>query len=297
MRPLSVLVIYIAVVFLGGALLAPWLYWLAQTGAAGFPTLAHVPFHRFVNRSLLLLALAGLWPLLRGLGAKSAGDLGLVRPAGQWRNLFSGFLVGFISLAAAATVALVGGARVLRENLVLSRVAEKLLVAAFTAVTVAPLEEVLFRGGIFGGLRRVFDWRFALVLSSAVYAITHFFAPARHVGDVTWASGLMLLPPMLRGFADWHALIPGFFNLMLCGALLALAYQRTGNLWFSIGLHAAWIFWLKSYGAMTAQSPHVDLRFWGSNPILDGWVALAVLSATLAVFVRLRPAAKTIPQA
>ena len=37
MRPLSALVIYIAVVFIGGALLAPWLWWLAQTGAHRFP--------------------------------------------------------------------------------------------------------------------------------------------------------------------------------------------------------------------------------------------------------------------
>ena len=68
MRPLRALVIYIGVVFVGGALLAPWLYWLAQAFAHSFPKIAAEPFNRFVNRSLLFLALAGLWPLLRALG-------------------------------------------------------------------------------------------------------------------------------------------------------------------------------------------------------------------------------------
>lgn len=90
MRPAHALVIYIAAVFLGGALLAPWLYWLAQAGTDSFPKLANTPFHRFVNRSLLLLALAGLWPLLRHLGARSAGDLGLIKPTGQGRKTFEG---------------------------------------------------------------------------------------------------------------------------------------------------------------------------------------------------------------
>ncbi len=96
MRPLRALVIYILVVFLGGALLAPWLYWLVQAGTKSATHIAGAPFHRFVDRSLLLLALAGLWPLLRNLGATSWKEIGFVKPAGQWRKLLGGFLLGFI---------------------------------------------------------------------------------------------------------------------------------------------------------------------------------------------------------
>ena len=84
MRPLRVLVIYITVVFVGGALLAPWLYALAQFLAPTFPKLDNRPFHLYVNRSLLVLALAGLWPLLRSQGAASWSEIGLVNPAGQF---------------------------------------------------------------------------------------------------------------------------------------------------------------------------------------------------------------------
>ena len=79
---------------------------------------------------------------------------------------------------------------------------------------------------------------------------------------------------MLGGFADFHALVPGFFNLTLAGILLGLAYQRTGNLYFSIGLHAGWIFWLKTYGAFTTGAPHAATWFWGTGKMIDGWLAL-----------------------
>ena len=88
---------------------------------------------------------------------------------------------------------------------------------------------------------------------------------------------------MLGGFLDFYALVPGFFSLTLVGVLLGLAYQRTGNLYFSIGLHAGWIFWLKIFGAFTADVPHTAAWFWGTGKMIDGWLAFFVLALTLAV--------------
>ncbi|HEU0039769.1 MAG TPA: CPBP family intramembrane glutamic endopeptidase [Verrucomicrobiae bacterium] len=287
MRPLRALGIYIAVVFLGGALLAPWLYSLAQACAGAFPKLAHQPFHRFVTRALLILALAGLWPLLRALGATSLGEIGLAKPVAHWRTLLRGFLLGFASLALVAAITLVAGGRAFNRDNDPLRLTEKIVGAALSAVVVAVLEETLFRGGIFGGLRRVFHWSTALVASSMIYALVHFLENANYGGAVTWLSGLELLPHMMRGFTNWEQIVPGFFNLTLAGVLLALAYQRTGNLYFSIGLHAGWIFWLKSYVALTADVAGANAWLWGTGKMIDGWLALAALALTLFVFIRL----------
>ena len=301
MRPLRALVIYIAVVFVGGAVLAPWLYWLAQSFAHTFPKLATSPFfsnlvtspfHRFVNRALLILALAGLWPLLRGLGAASWRETGLVNPSGQWRKLAGGLLLGFVSLALVAAITLAAGGRALNHPLSALRVAERMLSAALTAAVVGGLEEILFRGGIFGGLRRVFHWTFALVLSSMIYAIVHFFARTSDPAAVRWTSGFGQLALMLGGFTDWQQIVPGFFNLTLAGFLLGLAYQRTGNLYFSIGLHAGWIFWLKMYGTLTTSAPGANPWLWGTEKMTDGWLALGVLASALAIFTRLPQARK-----
>ena len=284
MRPLWALVIYIVVVFFGGALLAPWLYWLAQHFAQSVPKLAGAPFHRFLDRSFLILALAGVWPLLRALGAKSLRETGLVPPYGQLKKLSGGFLLGFVSLALVAGIVLLSGGRALTAGASAGKIIGTILGAAGTAAVVATLEEILFRGGVFGGLRRMFYWPLALVLSSLIYALVHFLHRADFTGAVVWYSGLELVPRLLAGFTDFHALVPGFFSLALAGALLGLAYQRTGNLYFSIGLHAGWIFWLKIFGAFTAGVPQAAIWFWGTGKMIDGWLAFFVLALTLAVF-------------
>src|SRR5438046_2681558 len=237
MRPVRTLLIYTGIVFLGGALLAPWLYWSAQSLTAQFPALQRLadnPFHRYVNRSLLALALIGLWPLLRGLGVRAWPDVGLVKPAGQWRKLAGGFAFGFASLACLAGVALAVGARGVNTDLSAGRLIVKVSSAALTAAVVAVLEEILFRGAIFTALRKTVRWPTALVVSSAIYALVHFFSQPPSPLEIRWFTGLALLPTMLSGFVEVERVVPGFFNLTLAGALLALAYQHTGNLHFSI---------------------------------------------------------------
>ena len=284
MRPLRALVIYLVVVFIGGALLAPWLYWLAQTVAHWLPHIAGAPFRRFVDRSLLLLALAGLWPLMRSLGATSWPEAGLVPPHGQGKKFSGGLLLGFVSLAIVAGIALGSGNRIFTPGLTAHKIVGVFFNAIATAASVATLEEILFRGGIFGGLRRIFYWPLALLASSLVYALMHFLQRTDWTGAVAWNSGLILLARMLGGFADFYALVPGFFSLTLAGILLGLAYQRTGNLYCSIGLHAGWIFCLKAYGAFTTSPPHAATWFWGTGKMIDGWCALWVLLFTLVIF-------------
>src|SRR5580704_10665968 len=112
MRPILALAIYLVFVFIGGALLAPWLWLFAQHFAQPFPKIAGAPFHRFIDRSLLILALGGLWPLLRAFGAKSWREIGIVPPYGQFRKLFGGLTLGFFSLAVVAGMAIGFGDRV-----------------------------------------------------------------------------------------------------------------------------------------------------------------------------------------
>ena len=292
MRPVRSLLIYTGLVVSGGALLAPWLYWSVQSLTPRFPLLqmlANHPFHRYVSRSLLALALIGLWPLLRSLGVRGGPDVGLVKPAGQWRKLAGGFALGFVSLACVAVVVLAVGARSLNNDVSAGRLMEKAMGAALTAAIVAVLEEILFRGAIFGALRKTCRWQTALLISSAIYAIVHFFSRPQSPAEIHWAAGLALLPAMLRGLVDVEQIVPGFFNLTLAGALLALAYQRTGNLYCSIGLHAGWIFWLTFYGFLTREVAGADAWFWGTGKLIDGWLALVVLTLALALLLKLLP--------
>ena len=295
MRPLRALVIYIVAVFIGGALLAPPLYWLVQSLLHAFPRLAYshffghlaaAPFHRYVNRALLGVALVGLWPLVKNLGFASAHEIGLVKPRGQLIKLGAGFLLGLVSLAVIGGLAFALHARQMNPKVSGVDLIHKLFSAIGTAIIVAVLEEILFRGALFGALRKAFHWIFALVISSMIYAVLHYFESADMAGPVTWLSGIELLPLMLQNLGNLHAAIPGFFNLTLAGILLGWAYQRTGNLYFSIGLHGGWIFWIKAYDAVTRLAPGANAWWWGSGrmAIVNGWIALPVLVLTLLFF-------------
>src|SRR5579872_3492978 len=253
MRVLGWLLIYLAVVFIGGALAAPCLYYLAQWAANHWPVLsglARIPFHRFVIRAALGLAVAGLWPLLKKfnmLGWReiglSDGRLGSALCASK--QIATGFAIGLASLALVAVLAVVCGNRALNLEHSEAQTLHYLLSAAVSAILVAVLEEVLFRGGLYGSLQKGAGPALAIILSSAVYSAVHFIQKAEVIGPIDWLSGLRLLPPMFRNLGDIPSLIPAFLTLFVVGVILALMYQRTGSLYTSIGLHGGWIFWLK----------------------------------------------------
>ncbi len=203
MRHCSAIFLYLGFVFLPGALIAPWIYefthWMT-CHSPEFASLADKPFHRFVSRSLLLMA-----------------------------------------LLAAATVSL--------------------------------LEELLFRGAIFGELRKSLSWPAVLVVSNLLYAALHFIDRAAPTPSIDRASGLIPLASMLSSFGHPEKLMPGLMNLALAGAILGTAYQRTGALYLPIGLHAGWIFRIKSCGFFIKKHGLETHWFWGSHKLIDGWVA------------------------
>ncbi|HMJ67146.1 MAG TPA: CPBP family intramembrane glutamic endopeptidase, partial [Candidatus Binatia bacterium] len=243
------------------------------------------PFYRFVSRSLQIVALVGLWPLLRFFRIDSWKAVGLQRAPDWQKQLRSGFCLGLVSLGFVGAAALISGARVWDSHLRLISVVSGLAGAVVSAIIVALLEETLFRGVIFGALRQFNHWVTALAISSAVYSLVHFFEkPSVIAADIKWSSGLELLPQMLSGLADVDRLVPAFFVVLLLGAILGVAYQRTGSLYYSIGLHAGWIFWLKSFGVLTANHGSAMTHLWGSAKMIDGWFTVLVLLPILAWF-------------
>ena len=290
MRPFRALAFYLMFVFLGGALIAPWLWHFCQLFAHWFPHLATAPFHRYLDRSFLILALAGIWPLMRALGATGPAEVGLVAPYEQMGKLFGGLAMGFVSLSFVAAIEIFTGHRAINQALTIYQAVKIIFIALLTAAFVGTVEEILFRGAVFGGLRRLLNWPVAMVVSSMIYALTHFLQKTDIAGPVTWASGFVLLPRMF----DLNAFFPLFLNLTFVGIILALAYQSTGNLYFSVGLHAGWIFVLKLYGGFTVASPAGTTSFWGTQRMADGWLTFLALIMTLTVF-QLLPLKKRAP--
>ena len=280
MRSVRTVFFYVIFVFAGGALIAPWLYWGIQASGSAvgiFGFFAAQPFHRFVLRSILGLALLGLWPVARHSGIRTWRDLGFWWGPRSFRQLFLGGFLGFVSLALIAFFALLFEARHWNTALSTRHLAESMVRALLSAGVVAFLEEILFRGVLFGALKRGHSAAVALFGSSGIYAIVHFFRIVEWHGPLTWHSGLQTLALMMQGFIDPQSLVPRFLVLLLAGMILALAFEKTEALWFSIGAHAGWIFWLKIYGVLTVPQSSSLVSFWGTSKLTDGWFAAMVL--------------------
>lgn len=293
-RALTLTAAYFTVIFAAGALLAPAGYHFLQSAKSIFPalsTFADQPFHRYVNRSLLAAGLIGLIPFIRLIGIQSFGQLGLSRSRSAWQQWTNGFALGFGSLACAAFLTVLAGARQFEPHSA-GELIEHLLTALLAAATVSVLEELFFRGALQTALSRALPAFGAVFLSSVTYAWLHFFQRPPPPAEVSWTTGFMVLGQMFSGLADPESLIPALLNLTMAGIILGVARQQTGLLYFPIGLHAGWIFWLKSYGFLTEQNGPANLALWGSRKLIDGWIAFFVLLGTLA-FVMLTPSYRT----
>ncbi|MCF7765588.1 MAG: CPBP family intramembrane metalloprotease [Verrucomicrobia bacterium] len=289
MRHCSAIFLYLGFVFLPGALMAPWIYELTQwmtSYSPGLAWLADKPFHRFLSRSLLLMALLGLRPFLNAIGIRTWHEAGLKRSPQAWSQFVQGTLLGFASLTVIVALTILGNAVDPRLANDLGHIPGHLANALLAAATVSLLEELLFRGAIFGGLRKSLSWPAALVVSSLIYAALHFIDRAAPTSSIDWASGLIALGSMLSSFGHPEKLMPGLMNLAVAGAILGTAYQRTGTLFLPIGLHAGWIFWIKSYGFLFKQRGVEAHWFWGGHKLIDGWVATPVLLTMLVWMVR-----------
>jgi membrane protease YdiL (CAAX protease family) len=282
MRPARALWGYLIFVFVGAALLAPWAYHAVV--ALG---LKDIPFRRVVDRCLIVLAVIGLWPFVKALGIRSAEEIGLKKYPRMGRDLATGLTIGSILLILAAGVSLAIGVSHWQ-----SRVGwpKQIGSALATAVVVATLEEILFRGAIFTALARVSNLALGLGISSGLYAILHFFARPENPQTIQWNSGVLVLGRMLQGFTDFQQVVPGFLSLTLLGIILALAYRRTGALFMSMGLHAALVFWMKLFGFAADTNSSANTWFWGTEKLIDGWFGFILLLAAAIGFAKKQPA-------
>ncbi len=293
LKDLAKVFTYFAAVIVLGALLAPPLYWTAQGLASRgiFPVLAEFKFQKFFNRAELLAALLLLWPVIRWLRVSRWRDLG-IQPDPRWRqHLLGGFVIAGIAVALMAAAYVHFGIYRILEEIAWG----KIPVVAVSAVAVAFLEEALFRGAIFGLLRRSLRPRVALFCVTALFAIVHFLKPDEQVeiATVGWGSGFALVPHSFHQFAEPMTLLAGFTTLFALGWLCGDAALRTRALWLSIGLHAGIVFVKMSFSVMAkfAIKPKHREGFlpWVGDRFENGLIPVGVLLlAWLAVTLWLR---------
>ncbi len=278
---LKIALYFVATLFLG-ALLAPPLYWAGQAlGTAWSPLhkLAELEYRRYFDRAMFVTALALLWPAVRALRIGGWHELGLERDPHGWRHLAFGFVVagGLLWLMGLS----LWGSGLYATRPVPEGILKGLAGAVATAAVVACIEEGFFRGALQGLVGRTAPATVALVFVAALFAVLHFFKPPSGVsapGEVTWLSGFAYLPKVFWQWGRPELLVGGLATLLAVGLVLGYARWRTRALWLPIGLHAGWVFGVKSFAA---ASRHVaGNNVWFGADLSQGVVPVTVVLLT-----------------
>jgi CAAX protease family protein len=276
LKDVAKLAIYFVAIVIIGALVAPVLFWLAQSLAAHgvLSFLAKYDFETFFHRAVLIAAAVLLWPFLRISHVRSIADLGLV-PNSRWvRDLCAGILFAAIPLLCCAIVLIELRVYSIRHVFVWSRLS-KVLIAS---ICVPLIEEAFFRGLILGVLLRTGKW-FAIIVVSLFFAAIHFLkAPERTSAVVTWASGFSSIAHAFERITDPTIFGSAFATLFVIGCVLGVARVLTNSLWLPIGLHAGWIF-ASGVFSLAARQQIAALPWLGKN-LLVGIVPVGLAIVT-----------------
>lgn len=284
-------------------------------------------FPRFFDRALLFSAVVLMFPLVSWLrlGRRSGRfrdtpwslrlpdsvvdlDTGqpLVRNPQGWMQLGAGFLMaagllllsGWLMAEAGffmwrdAQVAPSGWVNRFVEAIDWGKAVRKALP---TAVVVAVLEELLFRGILLGIFLRAMRPGAAIASLSFLFAFVHFLEPPVGAGvpDPEAAdAGFILLGQVFSRFADPLSMVGRFLLLASVGVVLAIARWRTASLWLPIGLHAGWVFGYALFKSATYPVPELPaIAGWlVGGTLMEGILPLAIVILTgMLVYLMTRP--------
>ena len=271
------LLVYLLATVLLGALLAPPLFWAAQslTSHGWLTFLSRFDFETFFHRALLVAAAILLWPFARSLSVRNLADL-QIKPNPKWRrDLLFGFIFAAVPLLCCGAILLATPVYSLRGEINWPAVAK---VAAAAAV-VPLIEELFFRGLVLGVLLKTGRRHQSIFVTSALYSIVHFLKTSeRTSSNVSWISGFNSIAHAFVQFTDPLLVAAGFTTLLLIGLILADARWQTRSLWLPIGLHAGWILTSGVFNKIALRKLIV-LPWLGKN-LLVGIIPLAVALLT-----------------
>ncbi len=253
-----------------------------------------VPYHKLVNKCTLLVLLLGIYPVMKHLRWQAA-DLGFAADRALFfGQLMRGFGLGVAIMSVMIFALLVLDIRVVDEEEIVS-LSNILVVAAkalLVGLLVGMLEEVLFRGVLFGSLRRSTGVIYAGMVSALFYAALHFLKPGVviPVAEVSWWSGFQLIMPAFAALFRIEVL-DSFLALFCVGIFLACVRGLIADsLGYCMGLHAGWVFVIKVSKSLTDAHPQSDWSFLvgNYNGIIGYGVAIWLLVLTSLMIYRNR---------
>jgi uncharacterized protein len=274
MRSFAIFLGLIAFGLLGIAVLGYPAWELSQ--ALGFD----FKFHRVASRIAMLTLLVGFVLVARRLKVADQASLGYGVPRREFlRALAVGLLLGAVTMLPVLATMILLDMRDLRPDFAptAGHWVKLALSGLATGLVVALIEETFLRGAMMTAIARESGFLKAIVLTSLVYAATHFIGryhlPAEQVGP---GSGLDMLAGTFASFAHPGAILDAFLCLTGVGVLLGMVRARTGNIAACIGLHAGWVAVISMVRETSMRNPTGPAAWLLSD--YDGFIGWMVLA-------------------
>lgn len=213
--------------------------------------------------AFLVQAVGGDWPILRIYSRVAAilalvitirhvqsngygwSLVGLGSPKRLLPECGFGFALGVVSFLALLALKFVSGA-VEEIPLDAGTIATKGLKSLGQAILIGLSEELFFRGYITNELCRGLSRAKGIIIASAFFSAVHF----------------------LRVLPAWQEVLAEAFGLFLIGVALSVAMLQTGRIYFSAGLHAAWVFLMKWDNSFVFHATREPDWFWAGDRIV-----------------------------
>lgn len=250
MKSYQRLLLFATIVLGFTALLSPWaaITWDSITSTRPGWEAYRYSFGKIFDRFFMVSGFILFFFFRRFLNLGPLSQVGLAPRFSAVHDLWRGFSLAVASMVGLALIMSWLDVFDPFFRLSLSRSLRRCGSAILSAAAVGFIEEILFRGVIFKGLRAELGRARAYLFAPLIYSAIHFVKPAdaASLGGLDAWIGIRYLASSFQPFSELGELFPGLLGLFLIGAVLCYAFERTGTLYLSIGLHAGWIFSLKT---------------------------------------------------
>jgi len=260
------LILFFLILLLGAVILGPLLYF-------GLALTVPVPFHRAMDRALLISAVAAMALFWSRISLEKLWPWN----HDAWKHLLFGYAMAAVTMQAMIgfNLALSGFTM---AHLTGQQIMGRLWIALVAAILIPPLEETVFRGFIQGELVRSLGWRWGWFVAAFIFMLAHFLKVPVELDHepVHWWSGAGALGAAFMPLVNGTFFCGRGLNLFLIGLIFGGIFLRAGSLWLNAGLHSGWIFGLLFFTGLTRALEPPRVAFFAGD-ILSSWSTTVVL--------------------
>jgi len=276
MKASGIFVAYIATLFLAGAALEYPVYRLANL-------FTDTSYYTFSGRLVLPLAALTLYFFLRARKLSNAQALGYALPWQAFiRFVVTGFGAGILIMIPLLALMLGLEIRVPAGDLqrILTAAGPAFFDGLVSGILVGLIEETFFRGAMYTEVERESRIWWAILLTSALYAVVHFVDTKYRipVEELNWWSGFVILGHSFDTFTQPSRIIDSLLALFAVGIFLACSRASSGHIAYCIGLHAGWVTAIRVAHRTSHENPDSAWSWMiGSFDGIIGYLAFAWL--------------------